>query len=352
MIIYVYNKNLERIGIVEDIASLQWLSQYQDAGEIKLICSASDKNRNLLSNGNRIYCTDQTESAIVTQTETTDDGKTAQLTVRAVLSVYRWSDRTVIATENITNIENGMLALVNKNRRGLSGLTAASSGIATTSDTQITWGSVLNGLIKLAKAYNLGFKETFNTENGMETFSVYQGTNRTIGENYNGYFGDDIGNVSSVSIIDSTADFKNFAYVGGEGEGTNRTVVSVSIGSFTGDNLKELWVDAKHISKTYQIATDVEGEYTQGTYTDSEYNAILQSYGTEKLAEALKTFSVTAQISQEIMKYNTDYFLGDIVPIKLTKYNLIFSARISAVKTVWEPKGKSVTAQLTDFEII
>ena len=87
MTLYVYNPARERIGLVEDVRSLQWLSEYQDAGEIKLVCSATEKNRALLVDGNRLYCTEQPESAIIRQTQIDDDGKDAKLTVRAVLSL-------------------------------------------------------------------------------------------------------------------------------------------------------------------------------------------------------------------------------------------------------------------------
>lgn len=355
MTIYIYDKNRERIGIVESVSSLQWLSQYQDAGEVKLVCAANEKNQTLLCSGNRIYCTDQKESAIITQTEIIDDGKTAQLTVRAVLSVYRWSDRVVIATENITNVEKGMLSLVEKNRRGLSGLTAVPSGISINTKTQITWGSVLDGLKNLSKTFNLGFKETFSPESGLETFSVYQGTDRTSGENYNGYFGDDIGNVSSLNITQGNIDFKNFAYVGGEGEGINRKIVTVKLDNATQDETKEMWVDAKHISKKYQVASkDENGEYiyTEATYSDSEYSSMLYSYGTEKLLQALKTFSVKVDVSQDVIKYGIDYFLGDIMTVKLMKYSLKFNARVIQVKTIYEPKGKKIVITFSDFTTI
>ncbi len=43
MTLYVYNPARERIGLVEDVRSLQWLSEYQDAGEIKLVCSTQQR---------------------------------------------------------------------------------------------------------------------------------------------------------------------------------------------------------------------------------------------------------------------------------------------------------------------
>ena len=50
MTLYVYADGA-RVGLVEDIRSLQWLSEYQDAGEVKLVCSATAKNQALLADG-------------------------------------------------------------------------------------------------------------------------------------------------------------------------------------------------------------------------------------------------------------------------------------------------------------
>ena len=328
MTLYVYNPARERIGLVEDIRSLQWLSEYQDAGEIKLVCSATEKNRALLVDGNRLYCTEQPESAIIRQTQIDDDGKDAKLTVRAVLSAARWADRVVMATEQVHNAETGMLSLTTKHRRGLPGITGAAKGIAVSLDTQITWGSVLDAEITLATASGLGFREVFAPDTGTEAFEVYEGVDRTQGAGYNGYFGDDIDNLSGL--------------------------VEVDVGSYTGDELRELWVDAKDIGTTYQIAApDGSGgyTYTEATYTEEEYAAVLQARGLEKLAENLQTLEVDASIGQGLMEYGRDYALGDIVPLKLTRYGLRLSARISAVRTIYESTGKKVTAVLSDFNL-
>lgn len=360
MTLYVYNPARERIGLVEDIRSLQWLSEYQDAGEIKLVCSATEKNRALLVDGNRLYCTEQPESAIIRQTQIDDDGKDAKLTVRAMLSAARWADRVVMATEQVHNAEAGMLSLTTKHRRGLPGITGAAKGISVSLDTQITWGSVLDAEITLATASGLGFREVFAPDTGTETFEVYEGVDRTQGAGYNGYFGDDIGNLADIRIVDSDADWKNVAVVGGQDQGADRKVVTVSLGSWAGDDRRELWVDAKDISTSYQVATptgevDEDGNpeysYTKHTYTDAEYEALLRVRGLEKLAEKIKKLEVDASIGQGLMEYGRDYALGDIVPLKLTRYGLRLSARISAVRTIYESTGKKVTAVLSDFNL-
>ena len=349
MTLYVYDASIARIGLVEDIDSLQWLSEYQDAGEVKLVCAATEKNLALLSEGNRLWCTEQPESAVIRETEYADDGKTQTLTVRAVLSAARWADRVVLATEQIENAEAGMLALTRKHRRGLPGTTAAAKGCTQRADTQITWGSVLDAEITLAKASGLGFRETFDPDTGAETFEVYAGTDRTQGDGYNGYFGDDAGNLADLTVTRGTADWKNTAIVGGEGEGAARTVVTVSLGG-AGDSLRELWVDAKDVTRTYQVA-QADGTYTEAVHTEEEYEETLRARGLEKLAEHLRTLTVDAELGQGLMEYGRDYFLGDIVPLKLTRCGLRFSARVSAVRTIYERSGKTVRGVLSDLTL-
>ena len=349
-----------RLGIVEDIRSLQWLSEYQDAGEVKLVVSATDKNLELLTDGNRLYCTGQTESAVIRETVVEDSGKDAKLTVRAPLSVARWEERIVMATERVAGVEAGMLGLTSRHRRGLPGATAPAKGLTATTDTEITWGTVLAAEIALATASGLGFREAFDPDTGVETFEAYAGTDRTGGSAYNGYFGDDAQNVSSLKIARGSHGWKNRAIVGGQGEGAARKVVTVSLGAYEGDDLLELWVDAQDMSRTYQIATDT-GEadangspiydYTEATYTDAEYERLLAARGLEKLAERLQTLEVSAALGQGLMEYGKDYFLGDIVPLKLTRYGMRVSARIAAVRTTYESSGKRVTATLSDFTI-
>ncbi len=354
MTLYVYDTDLHRCGLVEDIRSLQWMSEYQDAGEVKLVCGATAKNRELLADDFRLYCTEQPESALIRQSEVFDDGKDATLTVRAVLSAARWGDRVVMATRRITNVEQGMLELAEQNRRGLPGVTAPPKGIEAKTDTQISWGSVLEGEITLAKAAGLGFREIFDPRTAQETFEVYQGTDRTQGEGYNGYFGDDAGNLSDFRVVQGSDGWKNFAVVGGQGEGSARTIVTVPLQAGQGDGLRELWVDAKDVGRGYQVAVpDGSGgyTYTEKTYTEEEYKAVLQARGLEKLAEHLRTLQVEATLGQGLMQYGRDYALGDILPLKLAGYGLRLSARIAAVRTVYESSGRTVTATLSDFAI-
>ena len=256
-----------------------------------------------------------------------------------------------------------MYKLVNDNRRGLPGASAKPMGLTPVTDSQTSWGSVLESLEELAEAHGLGFRETFDPATGVEMFCVYQGTDRSSegSDAFVGYLGDDIGNLADIRIVDSDVNWKNVAVVGGQDQGADRKVVTVALGSWAGDERRELWVDAKDISTSYQVATptgevDEDGNpeysYTKHTYTDAEYEALLRVRGLEKLAEKIKKLEVTADAGQDLMYYGEDYFLGDVLPLKLTRYGLRLAARLTGVRTIYEASGRNVVLQLGDISIL
>lgn len=357
----VYDEAGVQIGVVEHIDSLQWLSLYQDAGEVKLVCNAVAKNIELLQVGNRLYRTDLTERAVIRETAIEDNGKKAVLTVRAVPTLQRWEDRVVMATVSITNIETAMLRIAEDNRRGLPGTASAPKGLPAKTDSQITWGSVLAAERELATLAGYGIREVYDKAADAERFEVYAGVDRTVGDNYVGYFGDDIGNLAEFKIKNSDAKYKNVAIVGGQGEGAARKVITVSLGSAQGDARRELWVDAKDIAATYQIANptgevDSSGNptynYTEKTYTDAEYTEQLRARGLQKLLAQVETVEITAAAAQTDIKYGRDYSLGDIVPVKVTRYGLRFSARIAGATVISESTGETVDLKLEDLQVI
>ena len=52
------------------------------------------------------------------------------------------------------------------------------------------------------------------------------------------------------------------------------------------------------------------------------------------------------------MYYGEDYFLGDVLPLKLTRYGLRLAARLTGVRTIYEASGRSVVLQLGDISIL
>lgn len=359
---YIYNAARERIGMLQNDDAVQWLENYRSPGEVKINAQATDENRALLIDGNRIYNTDSGTVARICHSEIVQTDYEELITVRADITSELLSDRVVMATMQAANVENAMYAVYMDNRRGLPLAVGSAEGYTERTDTEITWGDVLSAEKKLAEASGLGFKVLFDPETGAETFKVYKGIDRSddSSADYVGYFGTDVENLQNISITSGTTDYKNVAVVAGAGEGSAREVRIVSLGTVSGENRRELYVDARDLQREYQVATptgkyDSHGNpiysYETRTYTDAEYYALLDARGREKLAEHLRTFSITCDVVQNNIKYGVDYSLGDRMPIKLPEYGIYATARISSVTMIYEREGNKIVAILSDFEL-
>lgn len=359
---YIYNAARERIGVLQHDDAVQWLENYQSPGEVKIDAQATQANYAMLVEGNRIYNTDTNTVARICHVDLTRADAEELITARADITSELLSDRVLMATETVTLVEPAMYSIYSKNRRGLPIDVGSAEGFTERTDMELTWGAVLDAEKKLAEVSGLGFTVIFDPETGAEVFKVYKGADRFKEDSpgYVGYFGTDVGNLQNVSVTSGTADYKNVAVVAGAGEGSAREVRIVSLGTVSGENRRELYVDARDLQREYQVATPT-GEYdSQGnpiyiyetrTYTDADYYALLDARGREKLAEHLRTFSITCDIVQNNIKYGVDYSLGDRMPIKLPEYGIYASARISSVTMVYEREGNKIVAVLSDFEL-
>ena len=359
----IYNADRERIGILQHEDSIQWLESYQYPGEIKIVAQVTSNNLAMLIDGNRIYNPDTDVVARISHIDIEQLESENIITIRGDITSELLSDRVVMATVNVTNVESGMYEIYTQNQRGLPIAIAVSQGYTETLKTEMTWNSVLDAMIRLAEVSGLGFKVVFNPVTGAETFKVYRGTDRTndTSVNYVGYFGTDVDSIERVTVTKGTTDYKNVAVVAGAGEGADRAVRIVSLGNNSGENRRELYVDARDLQREYQVATptgeyDENGNpiytYEQHFYTEAEYNAMLDARGHEKLAEHLKTFSILCDITQNNIMYGADYFLGDRIPIKLPEYGIFANARISSVNRIYEREGNRIVATLSEFELI
>ncbi len=364
---YVYNQQKERIGMLEQWDSVQWLEHYQDVGEIKIVAQATDNNMELLSEGNRIFNTDRNTFGIVVHREVDENNADRLLTVRGQLSASLLDQRVVMATETITNAEAGMLSVVSKNIRGLPITIDAAQGFTEILNLEITWNSILDGIKEIAAGSGLGFVLKADPDSGAEIFSVYKTVDRSsdTSTDYIGYFGTDMDNLARINIRAGMENYKNVAVVAGAGSGAARVVRIVSIGNVQGEARREMYVDARHLQKDYQIATptgetDPYGnpvyDYTQGSYTDAEYNALLDAWGLEKLAEQTRELQIECEVLQNniYLAYpggnRTDqYFLGDRMPIKLYRYGLFGSAIISSIDLVYEQTGIRTLINFSNF---
>lgn len=153
-------------------------------------------------------------------------------------------------------------------------------------------------------------------------------------------------NLSNIARTDYTLDNKeycNIAYVAGEGIGDERYWYE----TFQDDgnvqkgwNRNELWIDAR----------DIQSESSSGTtLTDEEYEELIKQRAKEKFAEANKTKSYTATLTEANKQYTygKDYYLGDFVTVEDKELDISLDAQITEVTTSEEGNRKIVDIVFT-----
>ncbi|MFV0412767.1 MAG: Gp37-like protein [Oscillospiraceae bacterium] len=333
---------LSPVSIIQSVTSYQELLNWQDSSEVKLVCEATEENKRSVKCGGGIKSYDGINWSICAAPIENDI-----MTIRCIDALGLLKQRAIRGTKNVTDP-----------RASISGIYAEnpfpSVGVKTdfplpALSTQVSWGSFTDAFCSFGTSAGFGFIPAADSGTQIIT-SAIPGTDRTLPENFTGMFSDTFGNIDSVQIMESIQEYRNFAIVAGEGEGAARIWTTIGVDDYQ-TLRRELYVDARDLQKKYMI---VNGDsVTQGEYSDTEYIAVLQARGLEKLAENKREFSIQIGTNEQPqMQYGVHYSLGDIVPIYLKKYGLYVSARVSSVLTAIENGAKQTTPTLADFQII
>ncbi|BCI60853.1 siphovirus ReqiPepy6 Gp37-like family protein [Solibaculum mannosilyticum] len=333
MELYVFNPQLNFLGVIDTFSSLRWRRKYYSTGEMELHCAVTSKNQKILAPENIIARGDAVESGViegVTMEDSMDGGETIAVTGRFLSSYF---DRRIVHT--ITNIsgtvEAAMRRLVNENCISPTDATriipllelGTLNGFAEQCEFQVSYKNLLTYLENLSTISSIGFRVRADFHRKSLVFETYQGLDRSFlqSDRPRMMFSDEYDNLKSSTYQYNAAAYKNYALVGGEGEGNDR--IMVSIGDAQGLDRRELWVDAK--------SNRADG------ITDDEYRKILAEAGAVKLAESVIVENMEATIEETVGQgYRTKWDLGDIVSCGKQKWDIAMTVRITEIEEIYE----------------
>lgn len=147
-------------------------------------------------------------------------------------------------------------------------------------------------------------------------FRVIEGTDRTATV----FFDPAFDSALAQRWLRSYSDLKTVAYVAGQGEGIDRTVVATWLGASepTGRDRRELFVDAR----------DIEDESSPPGDTTA-----LEQRGKEKLAEQQAEDAFETEVNPiGSFRYQTHWNLGDVVTVRNASWDIVREARIIEVE--------------------
>lgn len=344
--IVAYNRDLQRLGVVDVFRSLIWTRKYFECGTFELHAPLNARNLLLLAEDNiiskreyrikdgQIVKYTSKESGIIENIAIDDVVNEITVSGRFLSSIMdRRAIKTVINFNGTT--EAGMRKLVTSVTTMPFVELGELQGFTSKVRFQVSYKELYTYMCKLSRYSNLGFIIRADYKAKKFFFEVYEGVDRSKGqrERSNVIFSKIYKNLNGVTYVFNNQNTKTCAIVAGEGEGTTRTLVTVGGGS--GWDLREVIVDAR----------DMQSD----DMTTAEYKEALAQRGNEKLAEYGIIEAMEAQTQPfSNFKYREDYDLGDIVTVEKKNWGIAMDKRITEIQEIFENGGFTIVPTFGD----
>ena len=339
MDLYVLDKSFKPIAIVDSASSVIWANRYYDTGDFEIYIRASYKNLEIFQEEyyvKRMGCEMVGIIEKIKLTTDVENGDYLTISGRCLKSIV--GRRIIWNQTNLSGkVETILRQLINDNiinptnpARAIPGMKLGPiRGFTETAEIQATGENLLEKIVEICKACGIGWRVIMDEE-GQMVIDFYRGENRSYSQNVNPYvvFSPTFDNLLTTETIQDITTFKNAALVAGEGEGTAQK--TVTIGTASGLDRRELYIEASGISSN------------NGEISSSQYLALLREQGNEELAAAVKTLGVSGSAETALtFKLNEDYFLGDTVAVE-NEYGVKANSKILEVIECEDESGASI----------
>lgn len=350
--LYVYHDGV-RVGMAESADSLQWMPAFDDLGEFKLVCAATETNRALLVLDAVLYNPDTPSlAAVVLAAEA--DGDNYRMTVRGKFSLCLFKRRTARGSRTITDGAAGLLEVCRTNLRGLGVAVPPAAGFTAPCEETVAWTDCASAAVQLMQAGGFGGRVRFDPATAAQTLELLQGKDRSVPGTalYNGYFSTRMQNLSGAVYTQDASDYANVVLCGGEepGENDSFTRYFCELGDMTasGNARRELWVDGSSVRHKYTVQ-NADGTTSDAEYSEAEYQAAVQNYARAALKNHMSTRQLKCTAANTNLIYGTDYELGDLVPVRVEELGLNAVARVASIRLIYESTGGSLRPVLDHF---
>lgn len=317
MDIYIYDPSLSLCGVVSRFQSLRWRRKYFEPGEIELHLPVTAENIAILEPGRYLIRKDAVEAAVITGIRLEGD----DMTVTGRMLSHLLAGRVVYPRMTFTGpAEEAMRKMVTdaiSEDRAIGLLTVADAqGYSQTADFTVIGTGLPEVLTALARSSGLGYRVKPNVPDKHLIFETYQGADRSKDQSENLRVVLNDASLLSASYTWDGSLYRNFAYVH-----TDTQVVTVD--STDGSARREVWVDGNDINPE---------DYA----TTAAYTAALVQRGIDRLAELPVSEAFESGLQSTAQGYKTAWNLGDIITVRMTRWNKTASARVTEVEEIYE----------------
>lgn len=204
----------------------------------------------------------------------------------------------------------------------------------------ISWQSRFKNLAEEISSISLntglGWDIYIDTKLKKWVFDVVEGKDLTANQSENPpvIFSPQFDSLKQLAYTESELNYKNAAYVGGQGEGADRRIVE--IGTNTDLERHEVFIDARDVEEEDEDDQPLPEQTIVQNLTDR---------GQQQLNELLHEEYLEGQIlTKSPFKYEADYNLGDIVTVQNKDWFVTMDTRITEIKEIYESTGYRIEA--------
>lgn len=344
--LYVFDINLNRIGIIDTFEELEVEQHYTKHSELYLQVEGTQENARLLIGDDiRILVrSDDLNRGYIISVLDYEDSSKLNIDIIAMSMSIMMNWRTVEGQQRFSgNIEDVIKGFVNANcinptnpKRKIPGLVlGANTGIDITTDEAFV-GKELDVLLwELCEKHEVSFEILLDHENKQFVFVTYQGVDRSAiqSERSRVIFAKSFDNVVKQNYMDDISNLKTTAYIAGEGENIERVVALIG-DEHEGFYRREVYFDARDLQSNYNENGD------EVTIPADEYMELLEKRGENRLVDYqhIRTFTSDIDFYTQF-KYREHYFLGDRVSNRNDELGIINHARVVSVYETFNKDG-------------
>lgn len=325
--LYVYDTNLQRVGIIDAYTSLIWAPRYADLGDCEVYVEATTETLALLKKNYYLVRNDDEMICQIKKIELDTDAENGNYLIVTGYDVKRFLDQRIILD---TMTCDGLLedfirnmitvSMIDEGDRAIPDFElGAAAGFTEQNSEQVSYKNLGEKVREYCKKYGWGYR--VRLDSGKFIFELYKGADRTAEV----IFSDNYENLATSAYVEDDTNLGTVALVAGQGEGADR-MRRVS-GDASGLARHEIFVDAKDISYTLTWAelTEIYPPQDQGG------GGYITGSAETGYSYALDNLFVQIIDENHLAELQADYPGGTVVEVGGTSYYQLEDAVVAAL---------------------
>jgi hypothetical protein len=319
----ILDDELTFIGDIEDYISFYFIRSFFQIKEFQLV--APIKYQDILKEDNYIYLSKK-KSMIIEEVSIDEDKEQITVKGRDIKSIIERRlilpspnepyDKSKGSAESVIKhyINTCCVSPIDTSRKIKNLIIAENKNRGLSVSWESRYKNLETEVESIARIGNVGWFIYLDPKEKKFIFETEVGVDRTEGQDKNSrvIFSSEFSNISDAIHTSNSISYKNVAYVGGQGEGTDREVIEIKKSNEIGLKRREIFIDARDIGETEN----------------------LEDRGLSKLSQYDYIINTECKIINKNLIYERDWDLGDIGTVKnqRNKKNL----RITEVREIYE----------------